>query len=228
MKLSDLMTTDVITIGPDASLKEAARRMVEAEVSGLPVTDESGAVVGVITEADFVASEADRRAPRRAGLLRHWLRNVETTPEAKTVSDVMTAEVTTLGPEADHAEAARTMQKAGVKRIPIVDGEGKLKGIVSRGDILRTFTRPDSDIIDEITDHVMREVLWIDPKLVRVLCVEGNVTMSGQLETRSDTQLLVELTSRIDGVASVDNQLSWAYDNTKLEITQPRPGLPNW
>jgi CBS domain-containing protein len=60
MKLRELMTPDVITIGRDASLKEAARRMIEADVSGLPVTTDSGALVGIITEADIVKKEADR------------------------------------------------------------------------------------------------------------------------------------------------------------------------
>jgi CBS domain-containing protein len=228
VKLSDLMTTDVITVGPDAPLKEAARRMVEAGVSGLPVTDESGVLIGVITEADFVASEAGRRAPRRAGLLRHWLKEEKTLPAAQNVGDVMTKEVTTLNAEADHAEAARTMQKAGIKRIPVVDGEGALKGIISRSDILRAFTRSDSEIISEIEDHVMTEILWIDSSLVDVTCEDGNVALNGRLETRSDAQLLAELTNRLDGVASVDNNLTWSYDNTKLEVTQPRPGLTNW
>jgi len=227
MRLSELMTTDVITVGPDAPLKEAARRMIEARVSGLPVTDDDGVLIGVITEADFVASEAGRRAPKRAGLLRHWLKDESPPTGARHVGDVMTTEVTTLTPEADHAEAARTMLKAGIKRIPIVDGSGGLRGIVSRSDILRAFTRSDSSIIDEIVDHVIKEVLWIDPKVVSVTCEEGNVVLSGRLETRSDAQLLAELTNRLDGVASVENHLTWSYDNTKLEIIQPRPGL-NW
>ena len=75
MKIQDLMTTNVITIGPEASLKEAARRMIEAGVSGLPVTDDSGSLVGVITEADFVKAESGRRAAKRARLLRWFTRD---------------------------------------------------------------------------------------------------------------------------------------------------------
>lgn len=227
MRLKELMTTDIITVAPDAPLKEAARRMVEAGVSGLPVTDDSGTLMGVITEADFVANEANRRAPKRAGLLRQWLKEEDIPLHERVVRDVMTAEVTTLPPEADHAEAARTMQRKGIKRIPIVEDDERLLGIVSRSDILRAFTRPDAAILAEITDHVMREVLWIDPKLVGVTCNEGNVVLSGRLETRSDAQLLLELTRRLDGVASVQDQLTWSYDNTKLEVTTPRPGN-NW
>lgn len=223
MRLNELMTTDIITVGPDAPLKEAARRMIEAGISGLPVTDDEGALVGVITEADFVANEAGRRAPKRAGLLRHWLREDDMPASERRVKDVMSAQVKTLSPDADHAEAARTMQREGIKRIPVVDESGRLVGIVSRGDILRAFNRPDAVIISEITDHILREVLWIDPKLVSVTCDDGNVVLSGRLETRSDAQLLAELTRRLDGVASVNDQLAWSYDNTKLEAPKPRP-----
>lgn len=223
MRLNELMTTDIITVGPDAPLKEAARRMIEAGISGLPVTDDDGALVGVITEADFVANEAGRRAPKRAGLLRHWLQADEMPVRERLVKDVMSADVKTLPPEADHAEAARTMQREGIKRIPIVGDDGRLVGIVSRGDILRAFNRPDAVIISEIKDHILREVLWIDPKSIEVTCDDGNVVLSGRLETRSDAQLLAELTRRLDGVASVSDQLSWSYDNTKLEVQSLRP-----
>ena len=71
MDVRNLMTTDVLTIGPDAPLKEAARRMIEAGVSGMPVT-EADRLVGIITEADFVKTEASRRRKQRAGLLRFF------------------------------------------------------------------------------------------------------------------------------------------------------------
>ena len=221
------MTTTVITIGPEASLKEAARRMVEAGISGLPVTDESGALIGMITEADFVKSESGRRAAKRARLLR-WLASQDEVPDHRlAVSDVMTTEVVTLGPDADHAEAARVMRKAGIKRIPVLDGSGKLVGLVSRSDILRAFVRSDRDITEEITDHVMVEVLWIDPRDVEVVCEDGNVAFTGRLPTRSDAQLLVDLTRRLDGVASVKDGLTWKVDNTKLQMVAP-PRMSPW
>lgn len=227
MKLRDLMTTTVITIGPEASLKEAARRMVEAGISGLPVTDDSGALIGMITEADFVKSESGRRAAKRARLLR-WLTSQDEVPDDRlAVSDVMTTEVVTLGPDADHAEAARVMRKAGIKRIPVLDGSGKLVGLVSRSDILRAFVRSDRDITEEITDHVMVEVLWIDPRDVEVVCEDGNVAFTGRLPTRSDAQLLVDLTRRLDGVASVKDGLTWKVDNTKLQMVAP-PRMSPW
>jgi CBS-domain-containing membrane protein len=229
MKLRELMTTDVITIGPEASVKGAARRMIEAGVSGLPVTDESGSLVGVITEADFVKSEAGRRAAKRARLLSWFTRDTEIPDTERKVGDVMTPDVTTLGPDVDHAEAARVMKKAGIKRIPVVDEGGELIGLVSRSDILRAFARSDGDIVAEIRDHLMRKVLWIDPRLVDIVCEDGNLVLTGNLETRSDATLLVDLTGRLDGVVSVKDRLTWTVDNTKVEmVASPRPVVPNW
>lgn len=231
MKVRELMTTELITVGSDAPLKEAARRMIEGRVSGLLVTDRDGKLIGVITEADFVKAESDRRASKRARLLRWFSREVDEIPSTeRLVGDVMTRDVVVIGPDADHAEAARLMRKAEVKRIPVVDGD-RLVGIVSRSDILRAFARSDMAIIEEIVDHVIGDVLWINPKRVDVRSIDGNVTLKGRLETKTDATLLAELTRRVDGVVSVDTDLTWEIDNTKVEmISPPLSGLSrsNW
>ncbi|MFZ0015600.1 MAG: CBS domain-containing protein [Acidimicrobiia bacterium] len=227
MRLEELMTTDVITIGPEATLKEAARRMIEARISGLPVTDETGALIGVITEADFVKEEAGRRSTKRARLLR-WFHKEEPLDAERLVGDVMTQEVFTLDESADHADAARLMQAKNIKRIPVVTAEGRLLGVVSRSDILRAFARSDAEIIDEVTERVMRHILWIDPKRVALTSLDGNVVLRGQLETKSDAHLLVELVDRIDGVVSVTDQLTWEVDNTKTPIVSQPPVGRNW
>jgi CBS domain-containing protein len=226
MRVRNLMTTDVITIGPDASLKEAARRMLEARVSGLPVTDDEGRLLGIVTEADFVAGEADRRAPVRAGLLRFLDRRHGIPSQERRVADVMTRPVITISPGADHADAARLMLKEGVKRLPVVDA-GRLIGVLSRSDTLRCFTRHDQSIIDEIDDYLIARVLWVGPGRVDVQCVDGNVTLRGRLETRSDANLLVELTKRLDGVVSVVDALEWEYDNTRVAVASPWPPNPS-
>jgi len=231
MRLRELMTSDVITIGPEAPLKEAARRMIEAGVSGLPVTQADGSLVGIVTEADFVATEADRRRKRPAGLLRFLFKEAEIPSQERLVGDVMSTDLITLGPEADHAEAARLMQTEGVKRVPVVDEAGRIVGLVSRSDILRVFARSDAEVLEEIEGYVIERVLWIDPKRVDVQCIDGNVTLRGRLETRSDAELLAELTSRVDGVMSVANHLEFEVDNLKLDMTSLSPGIGpprNW
>lgn len=229
MKVKELMTTEVVSVGPEDPIKEAARIMVDSAVSGLPVIDGDGKLVGIVTEADFVAGEAGRRADNRAGLLRFLLNRQTIGDEEKSVSDLMTPNVITVGPDTDHTEAARKMDREGVKRLLVTDG-GKVVGIVSRADMLRAFTRSDEDIVEELTQHLIRDVLWLDPASVRVESVDGNVVLDGRLENRSDATLLVELARRVDGVASVNDQLGWEYDNTKGDFTSPPPGVPrpNW
>jgi CBS domain-containing protein len=227
VKLRDLMTTEVITIGPEAALKEAARRMIEARVSGLPVTSADGELIGMVTEADFVKEEASRRSGQRARLLR-WLHRDAPMDAERAVGDVMTRDVITLTVDDDHADAARLMETERIKRVPVLTAEGTLAGIVSRSDILRAFARPDAAIIQELSDDVIRRVLWIDRKKVDIGCENGNLTLRGQLETRSDAQLLVELARRLDGVVSVQDHLTWEIDNTKLEMVSPPLRAPMW
>lgn len=227
MRIRDLMTTDVITIGPEVSIKEAARRMLEAGVSGLPVTDGEGKLVGILTEADFLATESERgRKSRTNRLLRVFTGDVEPFAKERNVGDVMSTEMITVGPDADHTEAARIMEKTGVKRLPVVDGSG-LRGLISRADILRAFARADLEIIEEIEERILGQTLWVDPEKVEVGSVDGNVTLSGRLSTRTEAQLLVELVKRVDGVASVNDRLSWDVDDTRHSpLAPPIEGFP--
>lgn len=226
MKVREIMTSDVLTIGPGASLKEAARLMLEASISGLPVTKDDGRLVGIITEADFVSVEASRRQKKRARLLRFLNKEQEFPSQERLVEDVMTSEVVTITSDVDHSFAARLMEKEGIKRIPVVDDD-VLVGLVSRSDVLRAFTRPDHQIVDEISGHLMREVLWIDPTRVTIRCEEGNVALSGRLETRSDVTLLVSMTKRLDGVVSVAYHLTFEIDDSRVEMVGPAVGIPH-
>jgi CBS domain-containing protein len=140
----------------------------------------------------------------------------------------MTREVFTLDESADHADAARLMQAKRIKRIPVVAVDGRLLGVVSRSDILRAFARSDAEIIDEVTERVMRHILWIDPKRVTVTSTDGNVVLRGQLETKSDANLLVELVDRLDGVVSVTGQLTWEVDNAKVPMVSQPPVGAGW
>lgn len=225
MRVRELMTSDVLTVGPETPLKEVARQMLEAGVSGFPVTAQDGSLVGVITEADFVAGEADRRVAKKVGLLRFFTDNPDMPSRARTAGDVMSTDLKVISPDADHADAARLMRRENVKRLPVVE-DSQLVGLLSRADLLKAFTRSDEDIIDEIRGEVMRKVLWIDPDRVTVESAEGNVVLRGRLETRSDANLLVELTKRLDGVASVGDHVDWEIDNTKVEMTSPPVGFP--
>ncbi len=88
---------------------------------------------------------------------------------------------------------------------------------------MRTFIRPDKAIIDDILGDIMRRIMWIEPEQVSIGCIDGNVKHTGRVQTRSDAEPLASLTRQLDGVGSVNDDLTWEVDNTKLHTASPFP-----
>ena len=193
MRVLDIMTMEVLTTSPEASLKDAARTMVRAGVSGLPVIDDLGGLVGIITEADFLEREADRSQRR---LLNAMLKECDSVVDAETVGEVMTRDPVVIFPEASVTEAARVMAHNHVKRLPVVGPDGKLVGIISRADVVAVFTRPDDVIEDEIREDIVRRVLLIEDDTIDVTVKDG----------------VVSLVRRIDGVVRLESHISVVED----------------
>lgn len=220
------MTLDVLTVKADTPLKEASQRMVTARVSGLPVVDDAGRLVGIITEADFVSKEAARRqVPLRAGLLRLLFTERPAQEEEATVAAAMTPQPFTIGVDADHTEAARLMEKHHVKRLPVLDGAGNLAGVISRADILNVFATPDEVVADTIREDIVRRVMWLDPSTVTVTVADGNVNLEGSLPTRTEARMLEALARRSDGVVSVESKLTYDMDD-RIGADSPPPDAP--
>ncbi len=200
MRVVDLMTTDVIRVSPDTRIKEAARLMFRHRVSGLPVVDADGRLSGIITEADFLRMEVARD-------------EADDPQPVETVGEVMSGGVVTIAPDAEITDAAKTMVVQDVKRLPVVDEDNKMLGIISRLDVVAVFTRPDEVIEDEIREDLLRRVLFVDPDDVGVEVVGGVVTFRGEIGTRNESRILEELSRRLDGVMRVDNQLTWRIED---------------
>lgn len=207
MKVSDLMTREVATVSPDTPLKEAAALLAQRGISGLPVVDERGEVVGVLSEADVVMKA--RGEERRRGLL-GWLLEADLGLEdklrARTVGEAMSAPAITIDASRPVHEAAALMVSESVNRLPVLDG-GRLVGIVTRADIVRAFTRTDAEIAEEIRDEILRRTLWLEPGLVRVSVQDGVVTLEGTVESEADAELLPVFVARVPGVISVQGDL---------------------
>jgi len=203
MKVNDLMTTDVITVTPETSLRDAARVLEENEISGVPVVDEGEAVVGVLSEADVVV-KASGEVPgtRLLGWLLESDMGLEEKIRAHTVGDAMSAPAITIRRDRPIHEAAKVMAAEGVNRLPVVDG-GRLVGIVTRADVVRAFTRSDAEIAEEIDREILRRTLWLEPGSVTLEVVEGEVTIEGEIESEADVELLPVFVSRVPGVISV-------------------------
>ena len=211
MRVLDIMSIDVLTVSPEESLKAAARLMVERGVSGLPVVNAAGKLVGIITEADFLEREADRSQRRLLDALMH---KPDAVSEAETVGEVMSTHPVIIYPEASVTEAARVMSHHHVKRLPVVNDEGELQGIISRGDVVTVFTRPDDVIEDEIREDIIDRVLLLDGDSLEVKVADGIVRLAGALPTRTDKRLLEEMVRRIDGVVRMESDVSFEIDDT--------------
>jgi len=192
------------------------------EGRGLPVIDEDGRLVGIVTEDDFLRREASRDRPDRPSLLDALFGDpARSTPVAERVAEVMTEKVVTIGPNASIGAAARLMAARNVNRLPVVGDGGAVDGIVSRADIVNAFTKPDDVIQDEVREDIIRRLLFLDPATVEVGVTDGVVHLGGELQNRTEVHLLEELTLRIAGVVKVDSDLTYEFDDRKIEGNSP-------
>jgi CBS domain-containing protein len=218
--VADVMTKDVVAVGPDEDFKSVAKLMHLHEVSALPVVDQNGKIVGIVSESDLLAKERERGAKRPLFGVR-W--SEDGTAAARTAREVMTSPAICITPDASIPEAARLMYREAVKRLPVIDERGDLLGIVSRADLLKTFTRSDESIRRDIVEEVIKKALFIDPRTVHVEVSNGLVRLTGELETKSLAKLLVQMAERVEGTVAVDSKLTGRLDDTKLHVDQP-PG----
>jgi CBS domain-containing protein len=208
MKVDDLMTRDVVTVPPGATLKDAARLLVEHRVSGLPVVDNEDHVLGVVTEADVLRKEADELPPSPLAWLTGFDVEVDRSKlEARLVGEAMTTPALTIEAHRPVSLAARRMIERGVGRLPVVE-DGKLVGIVTRADLVRAFVRSDAEIAREIREDVVVLRLQLDEHSVQVEVDNGEVTLTGTIDSRAGAHLLETLVSKVPGVVGVDSKLA--------------------
>ena len=214
MRVKDLMTRDVATVGESASLKEVARLMVERGVSGIPVVNSERLVLGVVSEADLIVKAASR--PESAGVLGSLFSSEaidERLLSATTAAEAMSTPPVTIDVDRSVGEAARLMVEHRVNRLPVLN-DGRLVGIVSRADLVRAFTRSDAEILDELLNDVLPNKLWISSDQLDITVIEGRVTVSGGVSTRTEADLIEAFAWRLAGVVTVDcSGLRWESDD---------------
>jgi CBS domain-containing protein len=214
-RVSDVMTTSVVTVDRITPYQQIARLLAEHEISGLPVLMMGRLVAGVVTESDLLAAEdvTAREARLNAESPKRWrLRQPERT--SLTAGALMTTPAITIHPDATIPGAARLMNTHHVRRLPVVDPQGKLVGIVSRRDLLSVFLRPDADVAHDVR-QLLEELSLTDPKGVTLTVRDGVVTFSGTIESASQRQqdliaVVLRQTWNVDGVVDVVNKLGEA------------------
>jgi CBS domain-containing protein len=205
--VGDVMTTKVVALREHADYKSIVVALRRHRVSACPVLDDSDRVIGVVSEADLLYKQADPDLPE--GLVRlNWRLSEESKATAVTAGQLMSAPAVVTRPEATVAEAARLMQDAQVKRLPVVGEDGRLVGIVTRSDVLSIFERPDADILDEVV-KVVAEEFGLDPDGIGVTVTSGIVTLTGLVDRRDTALNLLARVRHGEGVVGLRNRLSY-------------------
>ncbi|MER7456009.1 CBS domain-containing protein [Micromonospora sp. NPDC126480] len=211
----DVMTRDVISVRRDATYREVVDALVEGGVSAAPVVDADGHVLGVVSEADLLHKVEAVGDERHRRVFAGRRRAVDSKAQGAVAADLMSAPAVVVTADASVGAAARRLEKERIKRMPVVDAERRLVGIVSRRDLLRIHTRPDAELRTEIIDGVLRRELWIDPASVEVDVADGVVTLTGTVESRSLAGLVVERVAEVAGVVEVVDRLGWRHDDSE-------------
>jgi CBS domain-containing protein len=211
-QVSDVMTPDVVTASEDALVGEIVEKMAAHRVSGLPIVDDGDRLVGVVSQADLLPRVA---ATRPAGeRTPHGRRRAKAA--AISARELMSTPALTIGADEPLSAAARKMQLKKVKRLLVTGDDGQLLGIVSRADLLRLYTRPDTAVREDVINHVLRRTLWIDTRLVRVDVHAGVVTLSGAVGRRTTAAIAARLAAHVPGVVAVVDEIRYEFDDTTL------------
>lgn len=216
-KVGQVMTADVVRVTADVPFKEVAALLARHGISGVPVVDDDEKVVGVVSATDLMARQAfgPGERPRR----RWWSpasRRRADKAAALTAGQLMSEPPVTVRAVDSIALSARTMAGHRVERLPVLDEEDRLVGIVTRRDLLRLFLREDEDIRQEVIQEILVRTLWLTPLAVGVRVAEGVVTLEGRVERQSEVDIAGSMTAQVDGVVGVVDRLTARFDDSEL------------
>jgi CBS domain-containing protein len=218
MQAKDVMTTQVITVSPDATVRDIAHLLVDNHISALPVVDDAGTVVGIVSEGDLIRREEIGTEPRKRSWWLALFEEGETLAEEyiKThgarAGDIMTRDPITVAPEAPLGEIAQLLESRRIKRVPVVDG-GKLVGIVSRANIIQGLAalrsqpaQPVAASDEEIREHIaalLNDAPWTSVGTVNVIVREGVVELWGTVESQAERDAARIAIEAVPGVKRV-------------------------
>jgi CBS domain-containing protein len=216
MRAKDVMTTDPIVVGPETTVGEIAELLLQRRISGVPVADAAGRVLGVVSEDDLM-HRPEIGGPRRRSRWLTWFSGGQTGDFVKThgriARDVMSAPAIVVDEEASIADIARLLEERRIKRVPVLR-DGKLVGIVSRADLLRGFAAAqrapaavaaDDGALRTAILAAMKREGWPMAAIVNVVVSDGVAHLWGLLDPEEDPRALVLLVEGVPGVKAVED-----------------------
>ena len=222
--VADVMTQTVHVAGPLTPFKLLVRLIEENRVSAIPIVDHNGVPIGIVSESDLLLKERRRELETDSNLLHLRRRRKERVKaDGLLASDLMTSPPITLNSNTGLKAAARLMQERNVRRLIVVDDRGRIAGIVSRSDLLQVFLRTDEELRDEVVDGLIPALMLTVEESLRVEVRYNVVTLTGEVDRKSDAEILVRMARELDGVVEVVNQLTYRWDDSRSvpEFGQP-------
>lgn len=212
----DVMTQEVVTVTPETSFREAVRLMEERRIDALPVV-EGDRVVGMIAESDLLLKEELVDLPTGGTGLPWQRRRDRARASARLVREAMSRAPATINPDATLSAAARVMHRRRVGGLPVVEGDQRLVGIVTRSDLLKVFLRSD----DEIAADIREALGGLADQGIHCDVSDGCVTLHGEVRLHSDATRAVTRVAHIPGVVHVDCTVRWQVDDVNVAMVGP-------
>jgi CBS-domain-containing membrane protein len=221
MNACDIMVTNVITVGPDASVQDVANLLLRYRISAVPVVTSTGEILGIVSEGDLINRPEAETSHRKSWWLDALASNESLAAEyvrshSRQVTDVMTREVITAAPETPVSDVAALLEKNRIKRVPIVK-DGKIVGIVSRANLLQGLAslkdkgpraRPDDSALRERIMRKLENEPWARPALISITVQDGTVELWGIVESETEKKAVHVLAEGTAGVRSVSDHLT--------------------
>ena len=230
LKVRDVMARSVVTVDRATPLKDVAGLLVDRRISGVPVLDSDGSVVGVVSEADLLVKEQGPEAIRHRRMARIFGDSSESRAQlaklaAVTAGEAMTAPAVTIESGRPISEAAALMTARKVNRLPVVD-DGRLVGIVTRADLVRAYVRSDHELTETIREEVLLRILWLDPRSFTVTVTDGVASIRGHVQRKSTAEMIVPTVSMVPGIIDVRADVTWAVDDSQYKPSAPDAVFP--
>ncbi len=234
MKAKDVMTRKVVSVAPEVTVLEAARAMLHHHISGLPVLDKAGKLVGIVSEGDFLRRRETQTERRRARWLEFLLGPGRIASDyvhshGSKVSEVMTTDVKTIGEETPLEDIVQTMEKHHIKRMPVVRGD-RLVGIVTRADLMHAMVslarvapaapKSDAAMRDQLLAEIQKQE-WAPIATASVVVRDGVVELWGMIVDERQRDALKVAAENIPGVKAVKDHLVWIEPTSGITI-EPR------